>query len=74
MLSNANLWHPRDFWTDIISTICYPVNQSPHSSIDFKIPEEVWLSNPVDYFILRVFGYLEPVCLSIWPTVTAFNY
>jgi len=56
MLSNANLWHRRDFWADAVLTAYYLVNRSPHSSIDFKIPEEVWSDNPVNYSILRVFG------------------
>jgi len=30
----------------------------PHTSIDFQIPEEVWLGNAVDYSILRIFGCL----------------
>ena len=38
------------------STAYYLVNRSPHSSVDFKISEEVWLGNPVDYSILRIFG------------------
>ena len=49
MLSNAHLWHRRDFWAEAISTACYLVNRSPHSSIEFKIPEEVWSGNHVDY-------------------------
>ena len=32
------------------------MNRSPHSSIDFKIPEEFWLGNLVDYSILRISG------------------
>jgi len=32
------------------------VNRSPHPSIDFKIPKEVWSGDPVDYCILQVFG------------------
>jgi len=56
MLSHAGLWHRRDFWAEAISTACYLMNRSPHSSIDFKIPEEVWSGNPVDYSVLKVFG------------------
>jgi len=55
MLSNANMWHHRNFRVETISTACYLVNRSSHSSINFKIPEEVWSGNPVDYSILRVF-------------------
>ena len=56
MLSHASLWHHRAFWAEAISTACYLMNRSPHSSIDFKIPEEVWSGNPVDYSVLKVFG------------------
>jgi len=56
MLSNASLWHHRDFLVVPISTACYLMNQSPHTSIVFKI-SEVWLGDLVDYSILSVFGY-----------------
>lgn len=55
MLFNAGLWHHHDFWDKAVSTTCYLVNRSPHSSIDFKIIEEGWSSNPVDCSILRIF-------------------
>jgi len=32
------------------------MNRSSYFSTDFKIPQEVWSGNPVDYSILRVFG------------------
>ena len=32
------------------------VNRSPHSALDFKVLEEIWLGNPVDYSNLRIFG------------------
>ena len=56
MLSNVGLWHRRDFWAKAVPTACYLVNHSLHSSIDFKIPEEVWSGNPIDYSILKIFG------------------
>jgi len=63
MLSHAGLWHRRDFWAEAVSTACYLVNRSPQSSIDFKIPEEVWSGSPVDYSILKVFGC--PACVHV---------
>lgn len=56
MLSHAGLWHRRDLWCEAVSTACYLANRSPHSSLDFRIPEEVWSGIPVDYSNLRVFG------------------
>jgi len=35
MLSNAGLWDRKAFWVKAISTACYLVNHSPHTSIDF---------------------------------------
>jgi len=58
MLSNAGLWHRRDLWAEAASTACYLVNRSPHSALDFKVPEEIWSGNPVDYSNLRIFGCL----------------
>ena len=34
------------------------MNRSSHTSIDFQIPKEVWLGNPVDYSSLRIFRCL----------------
>jgi len=56
MLSNAGLWDSKAFSAEAVSTACYLVNRSPHTPIDFQILEEVWLDNPVDYSILRIFG------------------
>ncbi|KAE9601142.1 putative RNA-directed DNA polymerase [Lupinus albus] len=42
MLSNAGLWHRRELWAEAASTVCYLVNHSPHSALDFKVPEEIW--------------------------------
>ena len=56
MLSNAGLWHRHDFWAEAASTACYLVNRSPHSALNFKVPEEIWSGNPVDYSNLRIFG------------------
>ena len=57
MVSNTNLWHHRDFWAEVVFRASYMVNRSPHCSIDFKISKEVWSGNPIDYTIMRVFGF-----------------
>ena len=56
MVSNAGLWHHRDFQAELVSTASYLVNCSLCSSIDFKSPEEVWSGNPIECSILRIFG------------------
>ena len=56
ILSIAGLWNRRDFWAEVASTACYLVNRSPHTSLNFKVPEEIWSRNPVDYSNLRIFG------------------
>jgi len=56
MLSNAGLWDRHDLSTEAVSTACYLVNRSPHLALDFKVPEEIWSGNPVDYSNLRIFG------------------
>ena len=56
MISNAELWSRRYLWTEAVSTAAYIVNRSLHSSIDFKIPEEVWSGTIVDYSFLKVYG------------------
>ena len=54
MLSNANL--QQELWGEALLTACYLVNQSPSTTIDYKIPEEVWTGQKCDYSNLRVFG------------------
>ena len=58
MLSNARLRNRRDFWVEAVSTTCYLVNRSPHTSLNFKVPEEIWSGNLVDYSNWRIFGCL----------------
>jgi len=55
MLSNVGLWHQHDLWTEAASTACYLVNCSPHSALDFKVLEEIWSNNHVDYSNLKFF-------------------
>ena len=51
-----NVGLPKVFWAETINTASFIINRSPSSSIDFKIPEEVWSSRPVDYSSLKIFG------------------
>jgi transposase InsO family protein len=54
MLSNANL--RQELWAEAITTTCYLMNQSPSTTIECKIPEEVWKGHPCNYSNLKVFG------------------
>ena len=44
------------FWAKTVNTASFIINRSPSSSIDFKIPKEVWSSRPVDYSSRKIFG------------------
>lgn len=59
ILSHSGLG--KKFWAEAASTACYLVNRSPHSSLDGKIPEEVWSGNQVEYSNLKIFGCLAYV-------------
>jgi hypothetical protein len=37
----------------------FVTNKSPFVVIDFKVSKEVWSDKPVDFSILKIFGYLE---------------
>jgi hypothetical protein len=54
MLSNANL--QQELWAEAVNTTCYLVNRSPSTTIECKIPEEVWKCHPCNYSNLKVFG------------------
>ncbi len=54
MLSNVGL--QKELWTEAVATTCYVINRSPSTTIDCKIPQEVWKGHPCDYSKLRVFG------------------
>lgn len=52
MLLNAGL--SKVFWAEAVNTVCFLINRSPSSSIDFKIPREVWSDKPVKLSDLRI--------------------
>ena len=47
---------PLHLWGATVDTAVYLINRSPSSSIEGKIPEEVWSGNSINYSFLRVFG------------------
>ena len=56
MLSSAGL--EKRFWAEAVNTACYLINFGPHTSIECKIPSEVWSGRSAEYSLLRVFmGY-----------------
>lgn len=55
MLSQIKLC--KNFWEDEIKTANYIYNITPKSSIDFKIPDELYYKKPMNIDKLRVFGY-----------------
>ena len=53
-LSQAKLG--KEFWAETVSTTCYLNNRSPYTTLDFKRPQKVWYSSPIDYSNLKIFG------------------
>ena len=47
---------PLHLWGATVDTVVYLINRSPSSSIEGKIPEEVWSGKSINYSFLRVFG------------------
>ncbi|KAE8184050.1 hypothetical protein CF336_g7945 [Tilletia laevis] len=56
MLTASRL--PLGFWPFAWRYAAYIVNRTPHRSIGYKIPQEVWSQQPVDLSMLRTFGCL----------------
>ena len=46
----------KQFWAEAASTAVYLINRSPTSSLNFKIPEELWSGKKVSLDHLRRFG------------------
>lgn len=63
MLADAGL--AKKLWGEAVNTAVYLINRSPCSSIDFKVPEDVWVGHEVSIHHLRVFG---SKCVTQVPT------
>lgn len=64
----------KGFWAAALKA-CYLVNRSPCASLDGKVAEEVWTSNPIILSNLRIFRcsvYVhissEDRCLNLTPS------
>ena len=62
LLSGANL--DNEFWAEALHASNYLLNLRPSSSIDFKIPYEIWSGKQADYNHLKVFGCICFVHIS----------
>ena len=47
---------PKQFWGEAVSKMCYLINRTLSTAIDFKTPQEVWLGKPPSFDNLKVFG------------------
>lgn len=54
MLFGAEL--PKTYWAEAVATAIYLGNRSPNSSVDGKMPEELWSGSIPSLAHLRVFG------------------
>jgi hypothetical protein len=55
MRFNARLLE--NFWVEAVNYACFITNRSPSATVDFKVQDEVWTGKPVNYSVLRIFGY-----------------
>ena len=55
MLSGARLG--REFWAEVVETVCCLVNRSPSLVLEDKTPQEVWTGKKPSLSHLRVFGF-----------------
>ena len=62
MLSEYGL--NQKLWVKAASTACYLINRSPNSSLEFKVPEEVWSGHKHSYYHLRPFGCVAYIHIS----------
>lgn len=60
----------QSFWAEAASTAIYLINRSPNSTIDFKLPEEVWSGFKPDLGHLRTFGYSSYNHMFMWQKTT----
>ena len=44
------------FLAETVNTTSFIINRYPSSTIDFKIPKEVWSGRPIDYLSIKIFG------------------
>ncbi|KAE8248914.1 hypothetical protein A4X06_0g3470 [Tilletia controversa] len=56
MLTAARL--PIGFWPFAWRYAAYLINRTPHRSLGYRIPQELWSETPVDLSMLRTFGCL----------------
>jgi len=54
LLNSAKL--PLSFWDSAIKCAAFLYNSNPHSSVNFKIPNELFFNKPVDISHFKVFG------------------
>ena len=59
MLYSSSL--SKHFWGETVMIVCYLVNRTTSSAIDFKTPEELWFGKPSNYDHLRIFGCITYV-------------
>jgi len=62
MLADSGL--SQKFWAEAASTACYLINRSPNSSLEFKVPEQVWSKHKPIYSHLKPFGCIAYVHAS----------
>jgi hypothetical protein len=52
----SGVWLRQELWAEVVGIAFYLVNRSPSSTLDDKIPQEVWTGKKLSLIHVRVFG------------------
>ena len=55
---------PKSFCVEAAYTACYLINSSPSTTLDFKVPKEMWSGVAPNYSRVKTFGCLAYVHIS----------
>ena len=59
-----NIGLAKNFQVEAMNMTCFLIKRLSIVALDMKIEEEVWISNTIDYYAIRMFGFSAYVHVS----------